>query len=154
MEIIQRKGFGVKKASCAHFFGMRARSAKQKNNLTWPYLFAFWLLIPRQHRRRQRRTQRPTQPPAPAMATPTRSPTHSNTYTPPAPSCQAQTIIYFAKNNKNLTLMFYSSVKNINWMKTSIGWNHFFERAGLGNHSIEIRFYCTEKRIGCSKRTE
>ena len=35
----------------------------------------------------------PTQPPALAIASPIHSPTNSNTYTPPASSCQAQTII-------------------------------------------------------------
>ena len=35
----------------------------------------------------------PTQPLALAIASPIHSPTHSNTYTPPAPSCQAQTIL-------------------------------------------------------------
>ena len=35
----------------------------------------------------------PTQPSALAMASPIHSPTHSNTYTPPASSCQAQTIL-------------------------------------------------------------
>ena len=35
----------------------------------------------------------PTQPPALAIASPIHSPTHSNTYTPPASSCQAQTIL-------------------------------------------------------------
>ena len=34
-----------------------------------------------------------TQPPALAVASPIHSPTHPNTYTPPAPSCQAQTIL-------------------------------------------------------------
>ena len=38
-------------------------------------------------------TASPTQPPALAMASPIHSPTHSNTYTPPASSCQAQTIL-------------------------------------------------------------
>ena len=35
----------------------------------------------------------PTQPPALAMASPIHSPIHSDTYTPPASSCQAQTIL-------------------------------------------------------------
>ena len=45
----------------------------------------------------------PTQPPALAMATPIHSPTHSNAYTPPASSCQAQTIAHRQHHYKTHT---------------------------------------------------
>ena len=64
-----------------------------------------------------------------------------------------------APKARNQNLFRQKQQKNSRWRftlpsKTSIGWNRFFETAGLGNRSTKIWFSCTEKWIDWSKETE